>query len=174
MRMVPALVLAGCVPMEPSGAPFRPVSVADATPAVPPPTEPQGDFDFEAEARPPLEPGADPGPQAPVASLPVPTAGALAAAPVWDPTKPLPEVSFGVRVIAVLADVQPPRAVLGMPDGRELVVSPGMLLAEDALVVLAIGRDAVQVAHVIPSGFSAKVEVETVRALFPPTPVGAP
>ena len=34
-------------------------------------------------------------------------------------------------------------------------------------MVLAIGRDAVQIAKVTPAGFYARVQTDTVRALYP-------
>jgi hypothetical protein len=170
-----------CVETTPSGAVLAPVretvtpepapTAAAATSAATPaePTEPQGDFDFEAEDREepaeaaapaPLDPNALQAKATNIEPGPVP-------AEVWDPTQPPPGMSFGVRLLAVILDVQPPRAVIGLPDGREEVVQPGALLPEIGLVVLAIGRDAVQVAHVTPQGFYAKVETETIRALYP-------
>jgi hypothetical protein len=41
------------------------------------------------------------------------------------------------------------------------------MVPEIGVVVLAIGRDAVQVAHITPQGFYAKVDTETIRALYP-------
>lgn len=161
--MITLLWWAGCVATEPSTNPFRPAPAADPPTAPaepPPPTGPQGDFDFEQEARPAPEPAPE------TTALPAPAPAPNPAAPVWDPSKTLPDTSFGVRVVAVLVDVQPPRAVLGLADGQEVVVSPGSMLPAQGLVVLAIGKDAVQVAHVSPNGFSAKVEVSTVQALY--------
>lgn len=88
-------------------------------------------------------------------------------APVWDPSRPLPDASFGVRVLGVLLDLNPPRAVLGLPDGREQVVTPGAMLPAEGIVVLAIGRDAVQIARITPQGFYARVETDTVASLAP-------
>ncbi len=171
------LALAGCVEIPSSGSLLEPVeeaAPAEAAPAVAPvadPAAPQGDFDFEAEDRPhadeiavaeadPLD--ANELQARATAIVPGPSEPQL-----WDPNMPLPETSFGVRLMAVLLDVQPPRAVLGLPDGREIVVQPGALLPDHGVVVLAIGRDAVQIAHVTPQGFYAKVETETLRALYP-------
>ncbi len=156
------------------------------------PSGPQGDFDFEADGRPEGEGAApeaeatdaeadplvlqarllglspDAVPKAPApAAAPAPMALPPVAAPLWDPSRPLPDVSFGVRVLGVLLDLQPPRAVLGLPDGREQVVTPGAMLPAEGLVVLAIGRDAVQVARITPAGFYARVDTETIRALYP-------
>jgi hypothetical protein len=62
--------------------------------------------------------------------------------------------------------------MIALPDGQEIVVQPGQMLPEHHLVVLAIGRDAMQVARITPQGFYAKVETETVASLFQPTPTG--
>jgi hypothetical protein len=171
------LALAGCVEVPSSGNLLEPVP--DAAPAevvpvaAPPaePTEPQGDFDFEGEDRPEdevAEPaGADPLDPNELQARATAIVPGPSEPQLWDPNVPLPDTSFGVRLMAVLLDVQPPRAVLGMPDGREIVVQPGALLPEQGVVVLAIGRDAVQIAHVTPQGFYAKVETETLRALYP-------
>lgn len=190
MRTLWLLALAACTPMEPSGRPFAPVVPPRAVgpaPAPVVPRGPQGDgsaFDDERTDEPradapdadtPVERGdpddklaamarfarSAPAPAPAVAPLPTPPA------PVWDPSRPLPEASFGVRVLAVLLDLQPPRAVLGLPDGREQVVTPGAMLPAEGLVVLAIGRDAVQIAHVTPQGYYARVETDTVVALAP-------
>lgn len=87
--------------------------------------------------------------------------------PVWDPAEPLPDGSFGVRVLATLVDVQPPRAILGLTDGSERVVQAGAILEDHKLVVMAIGRDVVQLARVVPQGFYARVDTQDVRSLFP-------
>jgi hypothetical protein len=162
------------VETTPSGAVLDPVRETVAPTAAPAPAEPaapQGDFDFEAEDR--LEPAVDAAPeafdpnelQAKATNIepgpPDPTI------PAWDPSQPVPGTSFGIRLLAVILDVQPPRAVIGLPDGREQVVQPGAMVPEIGVVVLAIGRDAVQVAHVTPQGFYAKVDTETIRALYP-------
>ena len=193
MWSLPALVLGACVPMEPSGNLLAPAD-GGAGPVFTRPAAPglaralsgkaQGDFDFEAEDREPGTPGAatsvDPLQlQAKLLGVPVDQVQRLAtavqvptdlppvAAPIWDPSVTIPEASFGIRVLAVVLDLQPPRAVISLPDGREQVVTPGAMLPSDGLVVLAIGRDAVQVAKVTPSGFYARVETDTIRALYP-------
>jgi hypothetical protein len=76
--------------------------------------------------------------------------------------------SWGVSLLATLLDVQPPRAVIALPDGSERVVQPGALLPEHRLVVLAIGRDAVQIAHIEPMGWNSRVQTSTLRSLFQP------
>ncbi|MBX2796957.1 MAG: hypothetical protein KTR31_04785 [Myxococcales bacterium] len=141
-------------------------------------------FDFEEEDRADTvttqvagasseEEGADPDALVPVQAVaPTPLSEeppALAPStmvPVWDPTKPLSDASFGIRVVATLLELQPPRAVLGLSDGTEHVVTPGAMLESEGLLVLAIGRDAVQIAKITPQGFHASVQTETVRTLY--------
>jgi hypothetical protein len=180
---------------EPAAPALTPTAPAPA------PKGPQGSFDFGADARDPVELGEASSPPAPSPSpdaaglagtglsgtgitgtgltgsgvaLPVPAPSAQQPAPVWDPSMPLPQVSFGVRVLAVVLDVQPPRAMLALPDGREVVVQPGTMLPADGLLVLAIGRDAVQVAKVTPSGFYATVQTDTVQAMYTTAPSAGP
>lgn len=86
---------------------------------------------------------------------------------VWDPERPLPEATFGVRVLSTLSHLQPPRAVLGLPDGGETVVQAGTILPDQHVIVMAIGRDVVQLARVVPEGYYARIETQNVTALFP-------
>jgi hypothetical protein len=190
MRIWLLLAAAACTPVPPSGHPFTPVAgaPAPAPAASPAPQGPQGDGtafsddrdDGDAAGGDGEERGAgDPDDKlaamarfAATPPAPAPAAPAVAPlpatpAPVWDPSRPIPDASFGVRVLGVLLDLNPPRAVLGLPDGREQVVTPGAMLPTEGIVVLAIGRDAVQLAHVTPQGFYARVQTETVQALSP-------
>lgn len=194
--MLSLLTLLACEPVPSSGRILEPVRVTSHAPAAAPaaPTGSQGDFDFESEDR---QANGEEGEQDPIAlqarllglspdqitrppptpePAPAPAAPAVpaVAAPIWDPSRPLPDVQFGVRVLGVLLDLQPPRAIIGLPDGREQVVTPGAMLPAEGLVVLAIGRDAVQVARVTPSGFYARVDTETIRALYPQQTTTAP
>ncbi len=186
--------LCACEPVQPRG-PFVPAPAGPAVTAAAPASASTGSatggFDFEAEDRKDDEPTApdgevdplalqagvlgidpaevEPPPPAPApAPAPVAQAPAPAApAPLWLPDQPL-DGGWGLRVIATLLDVQPPRAVIATADGQELVVQPGQMLPEHRLVVLAVGRGAVQVARVTPQGFYARVETETVPALGAP------
>lgn len=187
-------MVVGCVEIEPSGNPFAPAvppraaplpagpSSVDAAPPGAPGAPGAVGFDFEAEDRSTPATPSEPAPVDPLAlqakllgvtpSAAAPAAPAVAPtpAPVWDPSVPVPGTGFGVRVVAVLLEVQPPRAILGMADGTEHVVTPGAMIPSEGLVVLAIGRDAVQIAKVSPSGYAAAVTTETVRALYPVVP----
>lgn len=105
------------------------------------------------------------------AALPLPVAPE-AAAPVvapWTPGTRL-DGSWGVRVVSIVADAQPPRAILGLPDGKEVVVEPGAFIDSEKLVVTAIGREAVQVAHVVPMGDRVRIEDRTLQPLYAPAP----
>jgi len=158
-------------------------------------TGPQGDFDFEGQDRPDGELGgtvdsemsdedllelqarangldpselSKPGPEPEPTAVPIAAPLAPVAIPEWDPTQPLPSGSWGVRLLATLHDVQPPRAVIGLPDGEEIVVQPGTFIEAHRLVVIAVGRDVIQLSKVTPQGFYAKVETQTIQSLFPP------
>src|SRR5262245_11127737 len=119
------LAVAGCVEVPSSGellAPVREAPAAEAAPAVESaaePATPQGDFDFEAEARPQDAEAATAEAEPLDANELQARATAIVPGPgtpqLWDPNMPLPETSFGVRLLGVLLDVQPPRAVLGLP-----------------------------------------------------------
>ncbi len=88
----------------------------------------------------------------------------------WDPQTSLP-AEWGVSLVSTLIDTQPPRAVLGLPDGTEVVVTPGTFLNDQRMVVMAIGRNAVQVSRIVPQGFSARVETQNLTSLYPSQPV---
>jgi hypothetical protein len=102
-----------------------------------------------------------PEPLPPVEEAPTPPPPASTPAPSPAPARaeaPLQGLSWAVRLVATVPDAQPPRAILGMPDGRELVVGPATLLPEVGLAVLAIGADSVQLARFTANGDHATVE----------------
>jgi hypothetical protein len=131
-----------------------PAAVAKA----PPGAAPSGALSPEAL---PL-PGA--APAAPVAPPP---------APAWTPDTPLAG-TWGVRLVSIVADAQPPRAILGLPSGEEVVVEPGSFVVSEKIVVTAIGRQALQLVRVVPAGDHVRVESETLQPLYgaprPPSP----
>lgn len=183
------VALAGCEPVPPSGEPFSPSrppeSRADGAEAR---LEPKpGEFDFEADARPSDETSTGPASyeellegqglseqpadvSAAEPGIPAPPAVAAPEAPPPTPAWTPAPVSWGVRLVATVPDAQPPRAILGFADGREAVVQPGSLLPEARVVVLAIGRDVVQIAEVTPEGDHARVETQMLTALQPGRP----
>ena len=189
MRTLAVLALffaAGCEPMQPSGAPLSPVAIEE--PEAPPAPEPEPAFDFEEEEPPEPEVDEDPDPEELARAMgidpdaleapedievpleePEPEPEDVAEAEVLpDAPPPLaePDGTWGVRLLSTLPDTQPPRAVLGLPDGTEAVVEPGTLLPEARLVVLAVGRDGVHVAEVIPRGDHARIESQTLQPMY--------
>ncbi len=113
------------------------------------------------------------------ASSPAPATPAVTPATVAAPPalSPVPRQSVAttatdegtgwpVRLVQTLPDTQPPRAILGLPDGRELVVSPGTLIPDQGLVVMAISDDTLQLVKIRPRGDHAVVTEQTLHALY--------
>jgi hypothetical protein len=71
-----------------------------------------------------------------------------------------------VRLVRTLPDTQPPRAILGFADGREIVVTPGAMVADQKLVVMAIGRQTLQLARVAANGDHAVITQTTLTAQY--------
>jgi len=89
-------------------------------------------------------------PEATPAPAPAPAAASLA---------PLTAgLGWGVRLVSIVPAAQPPRAILGLPDGREVVVTPGAMVPDAGIVVLSVGTRAVQIARVHGVGDHATVE----------------
>jgi hypothetical protein len=188
-RVVPALALlaSACESTEPKGGLFEPSPGSAPAEVQPPP-----DWQFPA-AEPvtirseelagggtavtgnPAEAPSAPAPAAaaPEASAPpesvAPEPAATAAAPAaaepvpWAPD-PAVAGTWPVRLVATVPDAQPPRAILGLADGREVVVTPGTLLSDPRLVVMAVGVRTVDLAQVQPSGDHADVTTRTLHA----------
>ncbi|MBW1877493.1 MAG: hypothetical protein JRJ84_03945 [Deltaproteobacteria bacterium] len=142
------LMAVGCEQIEPSGDVLGPVVEAAPAPVMAPAEEPPPEeFDFEADERveddvapreldpealaaslgievlpevPPAEDVvADVG-EPEVVEVAIPEVEAEAEPEVgWGVDVPM-EGSWGVRVVAVLSDAQPPRAIVGLSDGREI------------------------------------------------------
>ena len=70
-----------------------------------------------------------------------------------------------LRVVKTEAQLNPPRAILGFPNGDEVVVQPGMLLSEQGLVIMSIGKKAVVLAKIVANGDHANIESITVPSL---------
>ncbi|MBN1334345.1 MAG: hypothetical protein JXB39_00130 [Deltaproteobacteria bacterium] len=181
-------LLAACESVEPRGGLFEPAEDASAAVRAPPPdwqfpsTEPvtirseelgQGAGTVTVNPAEPAsatlppadltEPAADAAEDVPVD---VPPVAAPAAPPPPPPAIPDPGVTdtWPVRLVATVPDAQPPRAILGLADGREVVVKPGTLLPEPHLVVMAVGAHTVELAEVRPMGDHADVVTRTLHA----------
>ncbi len=183
MTSIPLRVLLGslllgsmlaCEPMTPSSNPFAPATVrpsvvvgaeeaaAPADPRFADFEEPQS-ISFEElqamapEALPPVEPEppTDPEPSSPDAQAAHTSGTATPSAAAAPSVKGL---SWAVRLVATVPNAQPPRAILGLPDGREIVVEPATMIPEVGLAVIAIGAGTVQLARFTANGDHATVE----------------
>lgn len=180
--LVSCLALAACEATEPSGRLFSPAPVE--APSAPAPTEdltfteePRLTLSSEEMAKGTLAIGTAAGVNAD--DLPVPAgtealpAGASApmapvAAPAVSAPAPLglPTSPWPVRLVSTIPQAQPPRAILGLPDGSERVVSPGSMVPELGLVVMAVTADRVQLAKVSPAGDHAAIESVEISAQY--------
>lgn len=70
-----------------------------------------------------------------------------------------------LRVVKTESDLNPPRAILGLPSGEEVVIRPGMQLPEENLVVMSIGSKAVVLARIHAEGDHAQIEHLTLSSL---------
>lgn len=96
--------------------------------------------------------------EAGTAEAPAPGAREELAAPVGS--------SWPVRLVSSLPDTQPPRAILGLPDGREVVVTAGSMIPDQGIVVMAIGQERVQLARISASGDHAVIKEESINAQY--------
>lgn len=76
---------------------------------------------------------------------------------------------WGLRLVSTVPGAQPPRAILGMADGREIVVRPGDLVPEARVVVMSVGASSVEIAEVRPSGDYAEIRNRTLTVQYPST-----
>lgn len=167
-----ALLLAACSTTTPAGNPFAPVAVTPPASAVPPPpdafTEPEpiklsseematGTVSIAAAA------GVDLDKLMADAPAPPPAAAPPAAPPAVGVP---PDTRWPVRLVSTLPQAQPPRAILGLPSGEELVVSPGSMLAEQGIVVVSVSAGKVELASVEPAGDHAKITTITLTSQY--------
>ena len=175
LALIAGAALAACTPMPPSGEPWRPVAQPPA--AAPGPPTPNPGTGGVAPGTGPAAPGSPPhatGPRPPQASPAGPPPwGAPPDGPPpvgprapWVPGRHGPEapppVSPGgtprLHLVSALVGLSPPRAVLELPDGHEVVVRAGQQLPEWSLVVVAIEPGALELALVRPEGGHATLE----------------
>ena len=111
---------------------------------------------------------APPAEAAPESAVPPVTGPPVAGSPVAGSPVNVPPAAAGwpVRLLKTLPESQPPRAILGLPDGTEIVVSPGSLIAAQGLVVMSVGRSTLDLARVTPSGDHAVIDQLTLTAQY--------
>ena len=68
-----------------------------------------------------------------------------------------PAEGWPLRLISTVPQAFPPRAIIGLPDGTETVVSPGSMLADHQVVVISIGASNIQLAQVSSRGDHAAI-----------------
>lgn len=180
--LVSCLALAACEATEPSGRLFSPAPV-EVSPAAAPgedltfTEEPRLTLSSEEMAKGTVAIGTAAGVNAD--DLPVPAgtealpAGAAAPAPMAAAPSVAAPVALGlpttlwpVRLVSTIPQAQPPRAILGLPDGSERVVSPGSMVPEVGIVVMAVTADRVQLARVSPAGDHAAIESMEISAQY--------
>ena len=74
--------------------------------------------------------------------------------------------AWPVRLVTPVPNATPPRAILGLPDGREVVVNPGSMVPDMGLVVVAIAPNSAELARIAPAGDHATIETMTLRAQY--------
>ncbi|MFT5686866.1 MAG: hypothetical protein ACI8RZ_007823 [Myxococcota bacterium] len=74
--------------------------------------------------------------------------------------------NWPIRLVKTLPETNPPRAILGLPSGEELVVSPGSMVPEHGLVIISIGPNSAQVAQVTPQGDHASISPMTLQTMY--------
>ncbi|MSP54374.1 MAG: hypothetical protein EXR69_02020 [Myxococcales bacterium] len=171
-----ACVLAACSPTPPGDNPFAPVRIAPAVAVVVPAedafeepepiklsSEDMANGTLAVATAAGVDVDALPG-EAPVASA---LLGSVPPAPAGPPAVGLPpDTRWPVRLVSTIPQAQPPRAVLGLPSGLEIVVSPGSMLADQGLVVVAVSAGKVELAQIEPAGDHAKITQITLTAQY--------
>ncbi len=184
-----------CEPTEPSQNIFEPVQIAEPTPEPPTTSVPAtddidpewdvaedanfviessemgSDQDGDADDGVPVEEANEQAAIAPVSGDTPDLNTTSAAPPAATPTAAAPAdgasaEGWPLRLVSTVHQAQPPRAILGLPDGRELVVTPGDILAEEKIVILAIGDGIIQVAEISPNGDHAEIASRTLTSQY--------
>ena len=76
------------------------------------------------------------------------------------------QTGWPIRLLGTVPGAQPPRAILGLPTGEEIVVTPGMLIPAQQLVVMSIGKTQVQLAKIVPMGDHAAIQSMSLQAQY--------
>lgn len=185
-------MLGGCEQIAPSGNPLEPVVVAPAStePGLEEPepgaetTEESSEevFSISSEDLLAIARGEDPSiPEPETAAAPEESPPPVAEAPslpteIEQPSAPPPPPpsawgetlgkSWPVRLVTTVPNASPPRAILGLPDGREVVVNPGSMVPDMGLVVVAIAPNSAELARIAPAGDHATIETLTLQAQY--------
>ena len=71
-----------------------------------------------------------------------------------------------IHLVSVLPNAVPPRAILALPSGKEIVVKPGQMVPELGLIVLRISAQSVEIAKVEHDGQQASVHTQTLQSQY--------
>jgi len=190
-RLLLLALICGCEQIEPSGNPLQPAQVAAAAPTAVPVHVVDGaaaiedseeTFSLSSEEMAPgapvevveegadhTQPSADPTPVATATDDVAPTASASTPVPAAAASIGWPQQvgkAWPVRLVTTVPNASPPRAILGLPDGKEIVVNPGSMVPDFGLVVVAISPGAAELAKIAPAGDHATIESVTLRAQY--------
>ena len=183
-------LLFGCEQIEPTGDPLKPVAVnapvALDVEADVEEVEEEEAFTISSEELAAIADGTDvvedaklatatPSGSTEKATAPPPPPPA-APPPTATPPVPAPATGNGwpdqvgkawpVRLVTTVPNASPPRAILGLPDGKEVVVNPGSMVPDLGLVVVAISPGSAELAKIAPAGDHATIESITLRAQY--------
>ncbi len=181
-------LLFGCEQIEPTGDPLKPVVVDTLVSDVPDdlvdddePLDEEEPFTISSEELAAISDGTEEEkePSAPLAPPPQ-----VETAPTPEPPPPPPTAlpspptaasqawskamgkAWPVRLVTTIPNASPPRAILGLPDGQEVVVNPGSMVPDLGLVVVAISPGSAELAKIAPAGDHATIESITLRAQY--------
>ena len=68
------------------------------------------------------------------------------------------QTQWPLRLVKTEMQLNPPRAILGLPNGDEIVIRSGSFIEEHKLVVMGIGSRTVSLAKVHEQGDHARIE----------------
>jgi hypothetical protein len=179
-------LLVACEQVAPTGNPLEaavvnaPPPVVAAQAEIEPEEEEEVPFSISSEELATMGEGEDVAPASPEATgdspssqTPPPPPPPVQAAP---PAPPPPTTSQGwpqtlgkawpVRLVTTVPNAVPPRAILGLPNGKEVVVNPGSMVPELGLVVVAISPGSAELAKIAPAGDHATIESVTLRSQY--------
>ena len=182
-------MLVACEQVTPTGNPLEPVVIAETSAASTLPAEEEAEsaedteevpFSISSEELAAIADGQDPAVE--TDSAPEAEAEAEAEPPSVAPT-PAPEATpqpapvasgwpqtvgtaWPVRLVTTIPNASPPRAILGLPNGTEVVVNPGSMVPDLGLVVVAISPGSAELAKIAPAGDHATIESITLRSQY--------
>ena len=188
IRLLFLCTLIGCEQIEPSGDPLKPIAVD--SPTITEVDQPVDDadsieeeetFSISSEELAAIAEGGDgvepaPTPEStPTTQLPEQPSVPMPPPPPAAPPPPASTNSawskamgkaWPVRLVTTIPNASPPRAILGLPDGKEIVVNPGSMVPDLGLVVVAISPGSAELAKIAPAGDHATIESVTLRSQY--------